>query len=223
MTSDDAETLAFRDWAATSEDTGPAWAATSPVTQRSFRTPSLAGFLLVLVLGAGAGVWFLADASSGSGIATRHSGHAASASTGPSTLAQPSPVTPVPSAPAVPVHMAPSTSARAAAGAGAPPAPPGSQGGEPAGTTSAASTPRHSKGRMDVVHVPAPASAGTSRPSPRPHPAAPRPVPKRASNGGSSAQPPARSGNGVCAAGTQFGGWPANSPQARICRSVYGG
>ncbi|MFJ4437557.1 hypothetical protein [Streptomyces sp. NPDC088923] len=78
---------------------------------------------------------------------------------------------------------------------------------------------------------------------PRPAPPPPRAVPSRAHTPPAAPPPPPRhhaprreqrearppatgsagGGDGVCALGRTFGGWPADSPQARICRDAYGG
>ncbi|WP_432090858.1 hypothetical protein [Streptomyces sp. NRRL F-5630] len=68
--------------------------------------------------------------------------------------------------------------------------------------------------RTAPSHVPPPPEAPP--PSPRRH------APHRERH---EARPPATGsgGGGVCALGRAYGGWPADSPQTRICRNAYGG
>ncbi|MEU6811371.1 hypothetical protein ABZ920_20750 [Streptomyces sp. NPDC046831] len=68
--------------------------------------------------------------------------------------------------------------------------------------------------RPSSAHSPA-------RQRPRPAPRPPRRV--RPPRAGVPAAPPAAPKNlDVCALGREFGHWPADSPQARICRQAYG-
>ncbi|MFJ9112829.1 hypothetical protein [Streptomyces sp. NPDC102283] len=66
--------------------------------------------------------------------------------------------------------------------------------------------------------------AGASRPRERPDP--PEPPPRRAPGIPSVPVPalPRASGGGpdVCALGRGYGGWPAGSPESRICSQTYG-
>ncbi|MFF5342585.1 hypothetical protein ACFY4H_18010 [Streptomyces althioticus] len=58
----------------------------------------------------------------------------------------------------------------------------------------------------------------------RPQPArrAPAPRPPAQLPGGGPLTGGASGGSDVCALGREYGGWPADSPQARICRDTYG-
>ncbi|MEV7319558.1 hypothetical protein [Streptomyces sp. NPDC093970] len=75
-----------------------------------------------------------------------------------------------------------------------------------------------------AVHTHAPTPRAVHR-APGPDAAAPRPHPPRARGpqpgtpglSGSVPNPP-----DVCGLGTQYGGWPSDSPQARICEQTYG-
>ncbi|MFE3168739.1 hypothetical protein [Streptomyces sp. NPDC059224] len=63
------------------------------------------------------------------------------------------------------------------------------------------------------------------QPSPAPRAAAPRPRPQRTRS--PRADTPRLSGSvpkapDVCALGRQYGGWPPDSPQARLCEQTYG-
>ncbi|MFE9250651.1 hypothetical protein [Streptomyces sp. NPDC007088] len=52
----------------------------------------------------------------------------------------------------------------------------------------------------------------------RPRPTPPAPAPRTGGGGGS----PRGGDGGVCGLGRTYGGWPADSPQARICGQAYG-
>lgn len=56
------------------------------------------------------------------------------------------------------------------------------------------------------------------RPRPTRRAPAPRPPAQLPGGGGSSTG----GGSDICALGREYGGWPADSPQARICRDTYG-
>lgn len=62
---------------------------------------------------------------------------------------------------------------------------------------------------------------GPERPQPTRRTPAPRP-PAQLPGGGGSLTGGTSGGSDVCALGREYGGWPADSPQARICRDTYG-
>ncbi|MGW5651964.1 hypothetical protein [Streptomyces humi] len=69
-------------------------------------------------------------------------------------------------------------------------------------------------------HVPPPPrTAGSAHPQPRA-----RPLPHRTRSSGADVPdvPPVPKAPDVCALGKQYGGWRADSPQARICEQTYG-
>ncbi|MEW2349242.1 hypothetical protein AB0904_16385 [Streptomyces sp. NPDC006684] len=95
-------------------------------------------------------------------------------------------------------------------------------------------SPRSRRGSHSAGHREDPAPPQPAPPPPRAAPtrahtppAAPPAPPRRAAphREQREARPPARGngGGGVCALGRTYGGWPADSPQARICRDAYGG
>ncbi|WP_435878782.1 hypothetical protein [Streptomyces werraensis] len=59
------------------------------------------------------------------------------------------------------------------------------------------------------------------RPQPTRRTHAPRP-PAQPPGGGGSLPGGASGGSDICAMGREYGGWPADSPQARICQDTYG-
>ncbi|WP_433343427.1 hypothetical protein [Streptomyces sp. CA-253872] len=87
----------------------------------------------------------------------------------------------------------------------------------------------HSAGHREDPAPPRPAPPPPRPAPPRAHPrpqTPPPPPPRRPAPQGErrAAKPPAAQGGGdVCALGRTYGGWPADSPQARICRDAYGG
>ncbi|MFI9151259.1 hypothetical protein [Streptomyces sp. NPDC053367] len=94
--------------------------------------------------------------------------------------------------------------------------------------------PRPSTPATHAPQVPAPRQAPVARPpAPRvPHPDRPRPHPRPDKPRHFRPHPPpveipdvaeaVRGNAGVCALGRQFGGWRADSPEARACEQVYG-
>ncbi|MEU9975141.1 hypothetical protein [Streptomyces sp. NPDC051014] len=89
-------------------------------------------------------------------------------------------------------------------------------------------------GPSHPAHRAAPASPRTAAPPPPAHPhsaapraAAPQPQPRPRRIHGSQHEAPGLSGPvpkapDVCSLGRQYGGWPQDSPQARICDQTYG-
>ncbi|WP_128377000.1 hypothetical protein [Streptomyces cavernae] len=73
-----------------------------------------------------------------------------------------------------------------------------------------------------VSHRPAPAPPPPpAAPRRAPHPPEPRSMPRRAEP--RTAVPSAPDTLGVCALGEMYGGWAPDSPEAVICRRMYGG
>ncbi|MEV0850248.1 hypothetical protein AB0J21_31005 [Streptomyces sp. NPDC049954] len=94
-------------------------------------------------------------------------------------------------------------------GAGEPAAPPGSP----------APAPRPARTAVPAPAGPAPAVVPPAvRELQRPRPPHPAPAPRAGGDGGR----PEGGGGGVCGLGRTYGGWPADSPQARICGQTYG-
>lgn len=99
----------------------------------------------------------------------------------------------------------------------------------PADTPEASPSDRATpKAEPSQRHVPSDGQAprtqrprGPERPQPTRRTPAPRP-PAQLPGGGGSLTGGTSGGSDVCALGREYGGWPADSPQARICRDTYG-
>ncbi|WP_437031811.1 hypothetical protein [Streptomyces sp. enrichment culture] len=93
----------------------------------------------------------------------------------------------------------------------------------PSGTERpSAAPPRHSGPPSAAPEPPAPApDRDPARPD-RPAPRGEAPAPGPAAGGRGGPGQAGRGGADVCALGREYGHWPQDSPQAAICREVYG-